>query len=624
VKRNIILGLFIAGSLWAGKFAEVEDSTVTWQQEKYISGSYSFGDSTTTAKSNYGAKISSNGISMNDNKIVNVSTSPKNIGDASTKGYCDYMIEKATTTGSAGIIILRSSVTILQSSVTILQGDISVLESSATANSDNIEILISSQAILNSSTTILQSDVAVLKGSVTINADAVSVLESSVTINTDGLAVVVSSQGILNDKMIVVYASITINADNWTNVVSSQNIIISSLTILNEEMDVVESSITVNADDITILESSATANADDIAVNKSSLTAIHDNYARKDSSPTWTGGHTFEKEVTISSNAIISGNLSVAGILKTNSIKPVSGTAIDLGDNYIHGLGGLDVVAGEIMEICSIHNKKVIEQDLFVSLWNGKMLKIVDKDDAGAGVDMSSNPIVNIEWGNSDRDLEDNLFTNISTSPTNVDDVSTKGYCDYVVKGATDPLVTATEFAASTNTLASSSTLAGYPIDNTNAGTDNYILKFDDGESDWNWEEDTGGNGAGVVYYSKSGEFPCNAYVTDGMGYIQMPSFAVTLTTVTVNYGKDGTASVGIDGYDLMLSSTTDGSGSWQTIVSSSTLFISSGRYKKITTGDFDITAIPSYSTIRLDCPSIAATTPGGDPIMLMLGFIAQ
>jgi len=152
VKRNIILGLFIAGSLWAGKLAEVEYSTITWQQEKYISGSYSFGDSTTTAKSNYGAKISSTGIeatlillngnSITDlfistagdtmsgtlhmgeniiedaylegsylvdtlfadgNKIVQHSTSPTANGDVSTKGYCDYAIKSyegfVSTTG---------------------------------------------------------------------------------------------------------------------------------------------------------------------------------------------------------------------------------------------------------------------------------------------------------------------------------------------------------------------------------------------------------------------------------------------------------------------------------------------------------------------------------------------
>jgi len=342
------------------------------------------------------------------------------------------------------------------------------------------------------------------------------------------------------------------------------------------------------------------------AATNSSLTYIHDNYATdaevavitttyndnlKKSSPTWTGTQIFTSSVTISSHTNIIGLVTIGDVCAAN----VSGAGSLYVKKDIELCGKFWLASGAYME-SGYHAEGDIIYDAYLE--DGHLKNNLDCDDY--------------------------LLVDVSTSPTNVDDVSTKGYCDYAVKGATDPLVTATEFAASTNTLASSSTLAGYPIDNTNAGTDNYILKFDDGESDWNWEEDTGGNGAGVVYYSKSGEFPCNAYVTDGMGYIQMPSFAVTLTTVTVNYGKDGTASVGIDGYDLMLSSTTDGSGSWQTIVSSSTLFISSGRYKKITTGDFDITAIPSYSTIRLDCPSIAATTAGGDPIMLMLEFIAQ
>jgi len=54
---------------------------------------------------------------------------------------------------------------------------------------------------------------------------------------------------------------------------------------------------------------------------------------------------------------------------------------------------------------------------------------------------MNNYKITDINWKNSDRDLEGTLFTNVSTSPVNDSDVSTKGYTDYAIKNATSPLL---------------------------------------------------------------------------------------------------------------------------------------------------------------------------------------
>lgn len=65
--RKIIMILLLASSAYASKFAQVQWSTTTWQINKYISGSYNFGSSTTSAKSNYGVRISSNGFGYFNN-----------------------------------------------------------------------------------------------------------------------------------------------------------------------------------------------------------------------------------------------------------------------------------------------------------------------------------------------------------------------------------------------------------------------------------------------------------------------------------------------------------------------------------------------------------------------------
>jgi len=68
---------------------------------------------------------------------------------------------------------------------------------------------------------------------------------------------------------------------------------------------------------------------------------------------------------------------------------------------------------------------------------------IIDADEVkiqDGNLNMDGNPIIWIDWMNSDKDFEDSLLTNISTTPANSGDASTKGYTDYAVKMATNNL----------------------------------------------------------------------------------------------------------------------------------------------------------------------------------------
>jgi len=60
------------------------------------------------------------------------------------------------------------------------------------------------------------------------------------------------------------------------------------------------------------------------------------------------------------------------------------------------------------------------------------------------GIDLSNTYISNIDWTNTDRNLEGQLFTNVSTSPVNNTDIASKGYVDYAIKEATSSLSGAT------------------------------------------------------------------------------------------------------------------------------------------------------------------------------------
>jgi len=252
-----------------------------------------------------------------------------------------------------------------------------------------------------------------------INVDRIYALESHISSETVTLttATYLSVDEIFaNDGLIIIRDDIDMDANNILNVSTitgtSPVNISGGIKVLNGNVDLNGNNLFDGTGNVFVNDSIQTAG--NVRIDGGYLLDSDGNAAAKvDNQSIYLGGgeHTYVNnngQLTIGNGqkAAITGVTEAQGGIQTNDIDPYIGTEINISNKV-----------------------------------NISTLNVAGESDFNGNLDMNDFAIQNIDWTNTDKDLENQLIINSSTSPINDSDLTAKKYVDDLVANSTSTLL---------------------------------------------------------------------------------------------------------------------------------------------------------------------------------------
>jgi len=219
-----------------------------------------------------------------------------------------------------------------------------------------------------------------------------------------------------------------------------------------------------------------------------------------------------------------------------------------------------------------------------------------------------------------------NLTTDFATVNSSLTDIHNNYTTDAEFRASTVTLMSISSTTANFITISSAAKyLNGYIIDDTNAGTNDYILKWDSGEGDWNWEADGGGNGAGSSIISKNFFLPTTPWVTNYADKTSFGDFAVIISSIIVMCDDCPRGSK--TQFNIRITTpTTDFTGwgtPWSILPSTYTLYVAANSSGTIITSDNIADAtIPAGAKLILDVGVVGSDTAGSGFVINLSGEV--